>query len=252
MTGWCSTASVREALGLWQARDAGSWPKGELAPDPLVIRGATILDLAKLGFPEPPEQYPLVWEPGDRVTLRPTVDLQARCAVLAAVQAAVFGAPPAVTSDWLIANGLRAAVTGPEWTFLAERQGPADLYGLHIEAIWALAWVLGAATDLDPSQYCGDGLAGWLPDLAAGEPFDSWCAASALGVRPANDVAALLDLYYCLDWGHVQALMNGEPTPGETQPYVVGQRRWALEWAVVFTGPYHSPPPAWDEVDLSS
>jgi hypothetical protein len=50
----------------------------------------------------------------------------------------------------------------------------------------------------------------------------------------------------------VQALMEGAPHPGATQPYVVGQRRWALEWAVVFTGPYHEPPPPWDEIDLAS
>ena len=31
----------------------------------------------------------------------------------------------------------------------------------------------------------------------------------------------------------------------------IGQRRWALEWAVVFTGPYHDRPPEWEEVDLS-
>jgi hypothetical protein len=32
----------------------------------------------------------------------------------------------------------------------------------------------------------------------------------------------------------------------------ISQRRWALEWAVVFTGPYHDAPPPWEEIDLST
>jgi hypothetical protein len=227
-------------------------PRGDEAPDPLLIREANLVDVAELGFPVPPDGYPLVWEPGDRARLREVGEIEARAAVLNAVVAATFGAPPEMTAGWLERNGLRAAVTEPEWLFLAEGKGPADLYGLHIEALWALAWLLGVAEELDPSQYCGDGLAMWLPDLAAGEPFLDWQARSMPEPRPAEEAAHLLDLHYCLDWGHVQALMKGQPHPGTTQPYVVGQRRWALEWAVVFTGPYHDPPPAWDEIDLAS
>ncbi len=32
----------------------------------------------------------------------------------------------------------------------------------------------------------------------------------------------------------------------------IGQRRWALEWAVVFRGPYHDEPVEWEDVDLST
>ena len=44
---------------------------------------------------------------------------------------------------------------------------------------------------------------------------------------------------------------GGVPVPGEVDSNAIGQRRWALEWAVVFTGPYHEEPPEWEEVDLS-
>jgi hypothetical protein len=186
------------------------------------------------------------------VALRPTAEIEARAAVLNAVLAAAFGAPPEATAGWLEANGLRDHATEPEWQFVSAGHGPAELYQLHIEALWALAWLLGVAEELDPSQYCGDGLAGWLPDLENAEPFAAWQERCASKPRPAEEAAALLDLHYCLDWGHVQALMDSSPYPGVTQPYVVGQRRWALEWAVVFTGPYHEAPAAWDEVDLSS
>jgi hypothetical protein len=221
------------------------------APDPVAIRDATLEDLADLGFPPPPEGYPLVWEPGDQVSLRPVAEIEARAAVLNTVLGASFGAPPASTAGWLEANGLRGHVTEPEWRFMTLGEGPAELYGLHIEALWALAWLLGVADELDPSQYCGDGLALWLPDTDT-ESFADWQLRSRSVPRLAEEAAVLLDLHYCLDWGHVQALMDGTPSPGATQPYVVGQRRWALEWAVVFTGPYHEPPVPWDEVDLSS
>ena len=111
---------------------------------------------------------------------------------------------------------------------------------------------IGVGEDLDPGRYCGEGLAAWLPDIGAGESFVDWQGRAGVRPRPAAEVAALLDLHYCLDWGHVQALMNDEPSPGATLPYVIGQRRWALEWAVTFRGPYHQAPPRWDEVDLAS
>jgi hypothetical protein len=227
-------------------------PVGDPAPDPVHIRSATLADLEEIGFPGPPDGYPLVWEPGDRVALRSADELLGRCAVLNTVLAGVFGAPPDVTCEWLERTGLVDAVTAPEWAFLTERQGSGDLYGLHVEALWAFHWVLGVGEDLDPSHYCGDGLAAWLPDIGAGEDFAAWRQRAAIQPRPAAEVAALLDLHYCLDWGHVQALMNDEPTPGVTLPYVIGQRRWALEWSVIFTGPYHPEPPRWDEVDLAS
>ncbi|GAA0230010.1 DUF4272 domain-containing protein [Cryptosporangium japonicum] len=222
------------------------------APDPVMIRNGTLADLEELGFPPPPDGYPLVWEPGDAVALRPTVEILARCAVLNAVLAGVFGAPSELTFGWLERNGLVDAVTEPERAFLSERKGSGDLYGLHVEALWAFAWVLGVGEDLDPGRYCGEGLAAWLPDIGSDESFTDWQQRAGAHPRPAAEVAALLDLHYCLDWGHVQALMNDEPPPGVTLPYVIGQRRWALEWAVTFRGPYHQAPPRWDEVDLAS
>ena len=48
---------------------------------------------------------------------------------------------------------------------------------------------------------------------------------------------SLLDLYYCLDWAFQEAEQAGLPLPGEIDANAIGQRRWALEWAVVFRGP---------------
>ena len=40
--------------------------------------------------------------------------------------------------------------------------------------------------------------------------------------------------------------------PGWSTRNAIGQRRWALEWAVILRGPYHDEPPGWEEVDLST
>ena len=44
---------------------------------------------------------------------------------------------------------------------------------------------------------------------------------------------------------------DGGRPPGELDRNAIWQRRWAVEWAVVFAGPYHEEPPEWEEVDLS-
>lgn len=219
------------------------------APDPATVRGMNIDDVVELGFPRPPATFPLVWDPGDGVALRSRWDIEQRIAVLNVVLMAAFGADKNVTVSWLRSNGLWEATTAAERAFLSE-PGIADEFTLHLEAVWALAWVLGIADELDPTQYAGEGLADWTPNVIDGETFDDWRLRSPVQIRPADEVAVLLDLHYCLDWGMVQAMRAGTPIPGITQPYVVGQRRWALEWAVLFAGPHHDEPLAWDKIEF--
>ena len=90
-----------------------------------------------------------------------------------------------------------------------------------------------------------------MPDLPSGETFDVWRARALVAPRDAVEVAALLDLYYCLDWAFLDAERDGASLPGEVDGNAIGQRRWALEWAVVFRGPYHDAPVGWEEIDLS-
>jgi hypothetical protein len=65
-------------------------------------------------------------------------------------------------------------------------------------------------------------------------------------------VAAVLDLYYCLDWAYLEAERAALPLPGPIDANAIGQRRWALEWAVIFHGPFHDAPAGWDQIDLST
>lgn len=223
-----------------------------LTPDPRAVRMANIEELRRLRLPLPPEQFPLVWEPGDEVQLRATAELEARLAVLHLVLARCFGMPPQAGMSWLLSSHLVEKVTPPEWQFVAGSRGDHRSFVLHHDAVFALAWVLGLTRHLDPTSPSDDGLLALLPDLPAGETFAKWRSRTLAAPRDAAEAAALLDLYYCLDWGYLEAERLRLPLPGLIDANAIGQRRWALEWAVVFRGPYHEAPPGWEEVDLST
>ena len=114
---------------------------------------------------------------------------------------------------------------------------------LHHDALFALAWVLGLTKQLDPTLPVDERLVERMPHL----PPARRSAAGARGSwpRPQHpaDAAALLDLHYCLDWAYLEAEQAGRTLPGLVDANAIGQRRWALEWAVIFRGPYHDEPP---------
>ncbi len=222
------------------------------APDPREIRAASIEELQRLDLPLPPAQFPLVWEPGDEVELRPTAEIEARVAILHVILARCFGLPADAAMTWLLGSHLVDLVTPPEWQFLMGGRGDHRSFVLHLDAVFALAWVLDLSKHLDPTSTPEDHLVESLPDLRAEETFAQWRSRTLVAPRDAVEVAALLDLYYCLDWAYMELDRLGQPPPGEVNSNAIGQRRWALEWVVVFHGPYHDPPGGWEEVDLST
>lgn len=221
------------------------------APDPRAVREASLDELERLDLPLPPASFPLVWEPGDTVELRPTIDIEARAAVLHVVVARCFGMPAEVAMGWLLGSHLVDVVTPPEWEFVMGARGDHRSFVLHHDAVYAFAWLLGLSRHLDPAAPPDDGLMKIMPDLPGGETFAHWRSRSLAAPREADEAAVLLDLYYCLDWAFQTAEQAGLPLPGELTSNAIGQRRWALEWAVVLRGPYHDPPPDWEGVDLS-
>ncbi|MFG1603064.1 DUF4272 domain-containing protein [Actinoplanes sp. NPDC049265] len=221
------------------------------APDPRAVRKASLDEVDRLGLATPPAGFPLVWEPGDAVELRHTTEIEARAAVLHVVVARCFGMPTEAAMHWLLGSHLVEQVTPPEWEFVIGAKGDHRSFVLHHDAVFALAWLLGLAQHLDPTAPPEDRLMQQMPDLPSGEGFDRWRSRSLMSPRDPVEAAVLLDLYYCLDWAFQDAEQNGRPLPGDINGNAIGQRRWALEWAVVFTGPYHDQPPDWEEVDLS-
>jgi len=221
------------------------------APDPGAVRAASIEQLQRLGLPLPPAEFPLVWEPGDEVELRPTSEIEARTAVLQLIMARCFGMTPETAMSWLLASHLTETVTPPEWEFITAGKGDHRSFVLHHDAVFALCWVLGLARQFDPTVPSDQRLLAQLPNLTVGETFTDWRSRSLAAPRGPVEVAAMLDLHYCLDWGYLEAERVGLPLPGLIDANAIGQRRWALEWAVVLRGPYHDAPGGWEEVDLS-
>jgi hypothetical protein len=223
----------------------------KVAPDPRAVREASLDELERLALPLPPAGFPLVWESGDEVELRATPDIEARAAVLHVVVARCFGMPTEAAMGWLLGSHLVELVTPPEWQFVIGAKGDHRSFVLHHDAVFALAWLLGLARHLDPTAPPEDRLMQQMPNLPGGETFESWRSRSLVAPRDAIEAAVLLDLYYCLDWAFQEAEQKGLRLPGEINANAIGQRRWALEWAVVLRGPYHGRPPEWEEVDLS-
>jgi hypothetical protein len=221
-------------------------------PDPREVRAANLAEMSRLGLPLPPAQFPLVWEPGDTVELRPTAELEARLAVLHLVLARCFGMPAEAGMSWLLSSHLVEVVTPPEWQFVAGDRGDHRSFVLHHDAVFALAWLLGLSRHLDPTAPTDERLMDRLPNLRAGETFPQWRSRTLTAPRDAAEAAVLLDFYYCLDWGYLEAERRGFRLPGLIDSNAIGQRRWALEWAVVFRGPFHDPPAGWEEIDLST
>jgi hypothetical protein len=209
-------------------------------------------ELHLLRLPLPPTGFPLVWERGDEVELRPTVEIEARAAILNVVLARCFGMPQQAAMTWLLGSHLVDAVTPPEWHFVVAGKGDHRSFALHLEALHALAWLLGLTKHLDPMQPPDERLVEYLPDLPAGESFERWRGRMLVAQREPREAAAMLDRYYCLDWAFLTAEKHRQPLPGRLDSNAIGQRRWALEWAVTFRGPYHDPPGGWEEVDLAN
>lgn len=193
------------------------------------IRQSSIRVGEVLGFVVP-EHLPLSGTPAARVRSRDEV--VHRAGALHAVVAVAFGLGPARALAWLAQNSADGSLTGDERRLLSlphpVGSGLARSLETRIEALWALCWALGHVEELDFASYCGDDLAEMMPDLEVGEPLDGFAQRSRL--RAPDEIAAMEDLAYCLDWAVVDARLRDQPEPGQVRGYVVRQRRHALSW----------------------
>src|SRR5689334_10284519 len=128
------------------------------APDPSPVREASLRALERLGLPVPAANFPMVWDPGDQIELRPRAELEARVAVLNIVLARSFGMPSESAMEWLLDAHLVERLTSPEWRFVVADKGDHFSFALHLEAVYALGWVMGLTRDLDPRHPSGNGL----------------------------------------------------------------------------------------------
>src|SRR4051794_27883238 len=171
------------------------------APDPRAVRDASIGELERLGLPLPGPAFPLVWEPGDEVGLRPTAEIEARAAVLHVVVARCFGMPAETAMSWLLSSHLVDFVTPPEWQFVAVGKGDHRSFVLHHDAVFALAWLLGLSRHLDPTAPPEERLMQQMPDLPGGELFGMWRSRAPVGARGPGEGAGVPGPFYLPRWG---------------------------------------------------
>lgn len=218
--------------------------------DPRQIRSRTCEGLAQLGVPVRTDYLPLIFSPGEDVALRPLSHIESRAAILNIVQARVFDMPADMAMRWLLDAHVLEELTPDEWQFIATGRGEAQAYSEQLESLFAIAWVMGLAPHLDPSEYCSEELPNLMPNLRTREPFNAWKARTLPASRDAVAVAEMLDLYCCLDWLYTDALRRGVSPPGQLDASLIWHRRWSLEWATVLNGYNRQAPVSWDRVQL--
>jgi hypothetical protein len=185
----------------------------------------------RLGHPEPPDDLPFP-DDGLARTLDDVVD---RVLVVNVVLSCAHGLGVDAASGWLEGSGLSDALTPHEAEYL-EDVADGMLLGsahrkLHVEALWALLWAASFVDELDFAFGCGEGVTPLVPDLfdpAEGLGPDRVRSEAAL--RADDELRAALDLARCLTWGLGDPDLNLGFSPGEVEPYVVWERRRALEW----------------------
>jgi hypothetical protein len=182
----------------------------------------------RLGYDRPPEDLPLTdveqWRRQDEV-----VD---RALVLDVVVSCAHGFDVGAAWKWLRAVNLIDRVTAGETVYLDELESGMHLDDLarrlQVEALWALLWALGFVGELDFGVGCGDGVTPLLP-----EPDDPGGARQFrrdASLREDDELLATLDLVRCLSAGLGDGSVSIGHSPGEVEPYVVWERRRALEW----------------------
>jgi hypothetical protein len=164
----------------------------------------------------------------DGLILRSRDDAVSRLLCLTAIGAASYGFDKAKSLAWLRQERLEAGLTKGEVAFLHEGEGLPQLFQVQIEGMWALAWALNFVAILDFWKNCDSRFVTMLPNLKANEAGDKWRLNARL--RQPHEVIAACDLAYCLHWAVRQAEIERKPAPGNLKPYVVVERRRALEW----------------------
>ena len=185
----------------------------------------------RLGHPAPPDDHP--YPTGEPV--RTTDEVVERALAVNVVLSCAHGLSVDAARAWLDGHELACALTGHEAEYLEDvedgmRLGSAHRK-LHVEALWALLWAVSFADELDFGVGCGERVTPLVPDLF--DPAEGVGAArvrSEALLRDGDELRAALDLARILTWGLGDPDLSVGFSPGEVEPYVVWERRRALEW----------------------
>jgi hypothetical protein len=202
------------------------------------IREQSLASARRLGY-EVNEGLPLL---DDELRLRSQESAVERFLCLHAAAACAYGFDRLKAKAWVDRESVYSSLTDDERRFIEHGEGDAGPFRTRIEAMWALAWALGIAGAIDFGKGCPDSLATMLPDLREGESSAAFRRRASF--RSVLEISSAADLAYCLHWAIRQAELDRQPLIGKVEPYVIIERRHALDWLL-------SEDP-WDEVSLDT
>lgn len=205
---------------------------------PALIRQSSIKEARQLGI-EIPSSLPHL-DPDLR--LRSTSSILDRILAMHAAVASAAGFETDRAISWLRKERLIEALASDERACLFEGNGKEALYPARVEAIWALAWVIGLAPTIRFDRSCDDNLVDLLPNLENAEASKSFRA--SIHIRSLEYVISACDLAYCLHWAIRDTQLRGLKPPNTLEPCTIIERRRALEWAIGES--------AWEDVQLDT
>ena len=160
--------------------------------------------------------------------MRSASETVSRILAMNAVAAASYGFDKAKAISWLNQEALTDSLSGQEKRFVFEGIGQADNFKAQIEGMWALAWAMGIASELNFVKDCDTRFVTMLPNLKQSQSSADF--RKKVTPRPLDQVIEACDLAYCLHWALKQSELISKRQPGNLKPFVVIERRRALEW----------------------
>jgi hypothetical protein len=203
-----------------------------------LIRKQTLKTASRLGY-SVNDALPLLDEVHNTRTADEAVK---RLLCLHATAACAYGFDHSKARAWLERENALGDLTASELHFIEGGEGDPNQFKIQVEGMWALAWALGIVPHLDFSKGCDSKFVMMLPNLKIGEKSDT--LRSKIKTRAADEIIEACDLAYCLHGAARQAKLTGGKMPGKVQPYVIEERRRALEWLLSND--------RWDEVSLDT
>jgi hypothetical protein len=176
-----------------------------------------------------PDHLPLLSESETSIS-RGRDEVVDRTLCLYVTCAVAFGFDPVSAWAWILQERLADQLEPHELCFIRHGTGDRESIRCLFEAINAISWASGFVARLDPFESPPEDLVHRLPNLQIQE--DSKGFRSRASLRQSCEVAAELDLLYCLHWRVADDLLTRRQPHREIDPSRIIMRRHALEWLV--------------------
>lgn len=190
------------------------------------IREKSLSITLKLGLPIN-DTLPLL---NGSALMRPIEDIFHRLLCLHVVAACSYGFERDKAMQWITSERLDSFMAESEHLFIERMLGDPDKFKIQVESMWALAWFLGLVPYIDFTKGCDNKFVMALPNLKLMQPSST--LRSKVECRSITELLEACDLAYCLHWGMRQVQLSDGALPKKIVPYVVVERRHALDWLI--------------------